>query len=133
MSNSAVRQIGHQQINGKAIIEPISKLSETLLKPISENEIFNRCNLSKSGRKGPVFLEICLDVTAMEVSPDELKEESSASEGLTSSASKEFTIEQISSLTNLLTAAERPLFLIGGGLEFSFFKKKLPHGTRQIT
>jgi acetolactate synthase-1/2/3 large subunit len=63
----------------------------------------------------------------MEVSPDELKEESSASEGLTSSASKEFTIEQISSLTNLLTAAERPLFLIGGGLEFSFFKKKLDH------
>ena len=28
MSNSAVRQIGHQQINGKAIIEPISKLSK---------------------------------------------------------------------------------------------------------
>ena len=127
MSNSAVRQIGHQQINGKAIIEPISKLSETLLKPISENEILNRCNLSKSGRKGPVFLEICLDVTAMEVSPDELKEESSASESLTSSASKEFTREQISSLTNLLTEAERPLFLIGGGLEFSFFKEKLDH------
>ena len=127
MSNSAVRQIGHQQINGKAIIEPISKHSETLLKPISETEILNRCNLSKSGRKGPVFLEICLDVTAMEVSPDELKEESSASESLTSSAPKEFTREQISSLTNLLTEAERPLFLIGGGVEFSFFKEKLDH------
>ena len=127
MTNSAVRQIGHQQINGKGIVDPISKYSETFLKPISENEISSLCNLSKSGRKGPVFLEICLDVTAMEVSLDDLNAESTVSDALTAPAIEEFTREQISSIKNLLTEAERPLFLIGGGLEFSFFKEKLEH------
>ena len=127
MNNSAVRQIGHQQINGKGIIDPISKYSETFLKPISENEISSLCNLSKSGRKGPVFLEICLDVTAMEVSPDDLNSEFTVSDALTAPAIEEFTREQISSIKNLLTQAERPLFLIGGGLEFSFFRENLLH------
>ena len=127
MNNSAVRQIGHQQIDGKGIIDPISKYSETYLKPISENEILSLCNLSKSGRKGPVFLEICLDVTAMEVSSDDLNAESKVTLGSTSLGEKEFTSEQISTIKNLLTEAERPLFLIGGGLEFSFFKEKLEH------
>ena len=127
MNNSAVRQIGHQQIDGKGIIDPISKYSETFLKPISENEILSLCNLSKSGRKGPVFLEICLDVTAMEVSPDDLNAEFKVTLGSTSLGEKEFTSEQISTIKNLLTEAERPLFLIGGGLEFSFFKEKLEH------
>ena len=127
MNNSAVRQIGHQQIDGKGIIDPISKYSETYLKPISENEILSLCNLSKSGRKGPVFLEICLDVTAMEVSSDDLNAESKVTLGSTSLGEKEFTSEQISTIKNLLTEAERPLFLIGGGLEFSFFKEKLEY------
>ena len=127
MNNSAVRQIGHQQIDGKGIIDPISKYSETFLKPISENKILSLCNLSKSGRKGPVFLEICLDVTAMEVSPEDLNAELTVSDALTAPAIEEFTREQISSIKNLLTEAERPLFLIGGGLEFSFFKEKLEY------
>ena len=127
MNNSAVRQIGHQQINGKGIIHPISKYSETFLKPISENQISSLCNLSKSGRKGPVFLEICLDVTAMEVSPDDLNAEFTVSDALTAPEIEEFAREQISSIKSLLTEAERPLFLIGGGLEFSFFREKLLH------
>ena len=127
MNNSAVRQIGHQQIDGKGIIDPISKYSETFLKPISENKILSLCNLSKSGRKGPVFLEICLDVTAMEVSPEDLNAELTVSDALTAPAIEEFTREQISSIKNLLTEAERPIFLIGGGLEFSFFKEKLEY------
>jgi acetolactate synthase-1/2/3 large subunit len=127
MNNSAVRQIGHQQINGKGIIDPISKYSETFLKPISENQIFSLCNLSKSGRKGPVFLEICLDVTAMEVSPDDLNAEFTVSDALAAPDIEEFAREQISSIKSLLTEAERPLFLIGGGLEFSFFREKLLH------
>jgi|688.fasta_scaffold29878_5 acetolactate synthase-1/2/3 large subunit len=127
MNNSEVRQVGHQQINGKSIIEPISKYSETLLKPISESEISHLCNLSKSGRKGPVFLEICLDVTAMEVSPDDLNSVTNVLGSSTAPFIGELTREQVASLEKLLAEAERPLFLVGGGLDFSFFKKNLNH------
>ena len=65
ISHPEVRQIGHQQIDGRSIVEPMSKLSITITEPFSRNELKSVTDVSKTGRKGPVFLEICLDVTAM--------------------------------------------------------------------
>ena len=64
LSRGTVRQVGHQEIDGAAILQPITKLSRRIESPISFDEIENYIEVSKQARKGPVFLEICLDVTA---------------------------------------------------------------------
>ena len=80
MTDFDVRQIGHQQIDGKSIVEPISKVSLTIKEPISKKQISDLCSISSSGRKGPIFVEICLDVTAMEVTSEKLDNKDSISE-----------------------------------------------------
>jgi acetolactate synthase I/II/III large subunit len=125
LENTLVRQIGHQQIDGRAIIDPISKCSVTITKPISSKDLSDFCNISKSGRKGPVFLEICLDVTAMEVSAEELEVNSVTSDTPNSLDEIVLSSEEMASLQKLFEESERPLLLVGGGLDFGFFKQQI--------
>lgn len=125
LENTLVRQIGHQQIDGRAIIDPISKCSVTITKPISSKDLSDFCNISKLGRKGPVFLEICLDVTAMEVSAESLEVNSITSDTPNSLDEIDLSSEEMTSLQKLFEESERPLLLVGGGLDFSFFKQQL--------
>ena len=125
LENTLVRQIGHQQIDGRAIINPISKCSVTITKPISSKRLSDFCNISKSGRKGPVFLEICLDVTAMEVSAEELEVNSITSDTPNSLDEIVLSSEEMASLQKLFVESERPLLLVGGGLDFGFFKQQI--------
>jgi acetolactate synthase-1/2/3 large subunit len=125
LENTFVRQIGHQQIDGRAIIDPISKCSLTITKPISSKDLSGFCNISKSGRKGPVFLEICLDVTAMEVSAENLEVNSINLDVHNSLDEIVLSSEELASLQKLFEESERPLLLVGGGLDFGFFKEKI--------
>ena len=125
LENTSVRQIGHQQIDGRAIIDPLSKCSVTITKPISSKDLSDFCNISKSGRKGPVFLEICLDVTAMEVSAESLEVNSITSHTPNSLDEIDLSSEEMASLQKLFEVSERPLLLVGGGLDFGFFNQQL--------
>ena len=122
ISHPEVRQIGHQQIDGRSIVEPMSKLSVTITEPFSRNELKSLTDTSKTGRKGPVFLEICLDVTAMEIDEEILDKITSS----TATVAKEFIESDnhaIEELVTLMKSSTRPLILVGGGLDFSHFKK----------
>ena len=125
LENTSVRQIGHQQIDGRAIIDPLSKCSVTITKPISSKDLSDFYNISKSGRKGPVFLEICLDVTAMEVSAESLEVNSITSHTPNSLDEIDLSSEEMASLQKLFEESERPLLLVGGGLDFGFFNQQL--------
>ena len=122
ISHPEVRQIGHQQIDGRSIVEPMSKLSITITEPFSRNELKSVTDISKTGRKGPVFLEICLDVTAMEVDEEDLNNIPSSTPTM---AKKEIESDNqaIEELVTLMKSSTRPLILVGGGLDFSHFKK----------
>jgi len=125
ISHPEVRQIGHQQIDGRSIVEPMSKLSITITEPFSRNELKSVTDISKTGRKGPVFLEICLDVTAMEVDVESLNKIPSR----TTKVAKELIEsdnQAIEELVTLMKSSTRPLILVGGGLDFSHFKKLWP-------
>ena len=122
ISHPEVRQIGHQQIDGRSIVEPMSKLSITITEPFSRNELKSLTDISKTGRKGPVFLEICLDVTAMEIDEESLNKITSS----TATVAKEFIESDnhaIEELVTLMKSSTRPLILVGGGLDFSNFKE----------
>jgi acetolactate synthase-1/2/3 large subunit len=119
LSEGKVRQIGHQEIDGIGITSAITKAAVQLKKPMSKSDVWDLCELSRTGKKGPVFLEICLDVTASQV----VKEDKFIKADLTSTLASD---SEINKITELLKKSERPLLLIGGGVDRERFKKILP-------
>lgn len=122
LSRGTVRQIGHQEIDGVGITSPITKASVTIEKPMAFTELKKYSDLSASGRKGPVFVELCLDVSATYVDPISLDDRKETVELEILSDS---TIP-ISQIQEAWRAAERPMFLVGQGLSFETFQKSYP-------
>lgn len=122
LSRGTVRQIGHQEIDGVSITKNITKKSVRIETPISASEIEALILESKKPRKGPVFLEVCLDVTLMEI--EERKLERIVVPHLKNLETRESVDSTIFiKLTQLLKESSRPLILIGGGVSYSVFKK----------
>ena len=121
LSTGTIRQVGHQEIAGAEILKPITKASTTIVNPLSKKSINHFIEISQKSRKGPVFLEICLDVTAMEITPENL--ESIIDQQVPDKASmSELELEKI---MNMLLKSKRPVFLVGGGLSYLDFQKNL--------
>jgi acetolactate synthase-1/2/3 large subunit len=113
LARNLVRQIGHQEIDGQAILNPITKVSKRIEAPVIAQEIYDLVSQSWIDRPGPVFLEVCLDVTATDVdlSPDFKAHESGSTSTLNS--------QELESLKDLIFNSERPLILLGGGVSKS--------------
>ena len=69
LSHGAVRQMGHQEINGTKLVGSIVKKTFRIDKPIFAEKIKKIISASWKAVPGPVFLEVCLDVSAAEVEP----------------------------------------------------------------
>jgi acetolactate synthase-1/2/3 large subunit len=117
LKSSAMRQRGIQEIDGRAIVEPITVSSRLIDAQVPFSSIQNFLNSSK--RPGPVFLEIPLDVQGSSLDRIiEITEDFSKSHE--SFAGEENSLDQ---LLNDLKLSERPVFLIGGGVSRKFAKK----------
>lgn len=119
LSRGTVRQIGHQEIDGVGITSPITKASVTIEKPMTFNELKKYSDLSASGRKGPVFVELCLDVSATYVDPISLDDRKETAEPEISGIS---TIPT-SQIQEVWKASERPMILVGQGLSYEVFQQ----------
>ena len=126
ITHPEVRQIGHQQIDGRSIVEPMSKLAVTVTKPLGLNELRDITDYSRSGRKGPVFIEICLDITAMEVDQTVLEAAPVLKKKSEAKIAEAFSANEKEKLAELLRNSSRPMFLVGGGLDFQSFSELLP-------
>ena len=117
LSRGTVRQIGHQEIDGVSILGSLTNKSVRVETPLKFDEIADLAAISKNGRKGPVFLEMCLDVTATEVNfelPSSIQSNNSKVKG--NSFHKEIKF--------IMSACNNKL--VGGGLDYKVFKKSLP-------
>jgi acetolactate synthase-1/2/3 large subunit len=119
LAQGRVRQIGHQEIDGVGITSAITKTAVQLKSPINKSDLWDLCELSRTGKKGPVFLEICLDVTASQI----VRDDNCSKANLTSPLA---TDSDINKIVELLKNSERPLFLIGGGVDRNRFRELLP-------
>ena len=122
LSRGTVRQMGHQEIDGVSILGSLTNKSVRVETPLKFDEIANLSAISKNGRKGPVFMEMCLDVTATEVNfelPSNIQNNNSKGKG--NSFNKE-----VKKLSELINKSSRPIFLVGGGLDYNVFKESLP-------
>ena len=120
LARGRVRQIGHQEIDGVAMVKPISKHAVLADRQLTKEEVIALTELSRSGKKGPVFIEMCIDVSA------EPFTESILASPLPKDEKVLLKDSDISSALAMLTSAKRPLFLIGGGISREVFAQFAP-------
>lgn len=109
-----LRQLGDQEYNIVDAVRPMTKMAKTVMSveevPCAIAEAWELC---QSGRPGPVWIDVPLDIQAAEI-PDELVnvdvETSYAEPVLRPSDS------QIDKLVGLLMKAKRPAIIVGSGV-----------------
>jgi len=113
LKSSNQRQKGVQEVDGVSILKSITKHSLRLDSPLSKSEFNEIVDCAATPRKGPVYLEICLDVQGVHLSNEQniLPSQIECSHSTTVNPLS----SKISEVVNLLTRASRPIFLVGGG------------------
>lgn len=118
LASGGIRQRGIQELPGKEIVTPISKFSYRIENIVSESEFKEMIRLGISGRKGPVVIEVCIDVSASEYK--EVNAKAIFDEMPTPPKPKSSDFEK---LAELVRNSQRPLILIGGGVSRKAAKK----------
>lgn len=119
VGTTQVRQRGVQELDLPTIVRSITKYAVTVLEPGSIRYHLERAmHLATSGRPGPVWLEVPLDVQAALVDPDEL--EAFHPEDLPSPPvdSVDLTVAA-RQVVQMLEECRRPLILVGAGVRLS--------------
>lgn len=112
LARGTLRQRGIQEIDGVSIARPVSKVSELIDDPISKRAFAALVKESAKPRKGPVFLEIPLDVQAREYDNSEATGSNEDATGLPLVSN-----EVLAKIAERIKGAKRPLFLLGGGVQ----------------
>lgn len=132
---SGVRQRGIQEVDGVALTRPITKASIRVNRSTSFELIRNCIVNSGKGRKGPVFIEVPLDISASYFS---LPSDENELPEVQSTLFRDFNLpSEIEKIIYSLTRSERPLFLLGQGLNralareisFTLAQKSIPVAT----
>jgi acetolactate synthase-1/2/3 large subunit len=113
INNAKLRQLGDQEINIVDIVKPITKYAVMIT---DKNEIKYHLQkatyLAKSGRPGPVWLDIPLDIQGAYVDENSLSEYDYADK-ISDLDSK------IDVVANLLSKSERPVIIVGNGVRLA--------------
>lgn len=109
-----LRQLGVQEINIIDIVRPFTKYAEMVANAADLRfHLEKAAHLAMSGRPGPVWLDIPMDVQAAQIEPDLLKRFDSGSETAVPKASKEIC----RTIVELIGQAKRPVILSGFGIK----------------
>lgn len=122
LSNNSVRQRGIQEINGVDLVKSICKSAISITNPLPKEEFLAQVSRSHSGRKGVVFLEICLDVQGHKVDAHVAPTNKSVHTKSLPIASEDDLRQTIA----MLETAVRPVILIGGGVDRIEFSHLYP-------
>lgn len=116
-----IRQQGMQELDIISIVDSVTKYAAMVTDPMSIRLHLDRAVYEAvSGRKGPVWLDIPLDIQATQIDEDKLvgwePEEISASE----KARQESLLErQVFQVIERLNQSARPVLLAGGGIRLA--------------
>jgi acetolactate synthase I/II/III large subunit len=112
-----LRQLGVQECDIISIVKPITKYAEQITKASDIKQALHQAyNLSISGRKGPVWLDIPLDVQSAEI-------DESIFEGEIDEFYTESSIYDLNKIITLLSDAKKPVIITGNGIHLSQSEK----------
>lgn len=113
LNRGEVRQRGIQEIDGVAIAAPVCEKSLLMEKVVNRSTFADMTFSGRRGRKGPIFIEIPLDVQGAKVDTEKV------TDAIPSSAPQFQSIspDVLSEIKAKLAAAKRPAILLGAGID----------------
>ena len=122
-----IRTWGSQEANVIPIIKPITKYANIITDASKIGEEMDKAiYFATHGVKGPVWLDIPVDVQNMRVEPDHLSRWNG------DESIKEATAEEVKFVADALKEAKRPVFLIGSGIRASHSIEQLKELVEKI-
>lgn len=123
LAHPGLRQRGIQEVDGLALARPVCVAVHRVERPRQRDEFMRWVELGRTPRKGPVFIEVCLDAQAVQVQnadgPTRAPQERDTDRG-------SGLAEQALLASEWLIRAERPVFLFGSGLSRDDVAELLP-------
>jgi acetolactate synthase-1/2/3 large subunit len=113
--DSRLRQLGDQELRSMNMVQEITKSSYLILDPISIVAILDKAYLeSTSGRPGPVWVEIPVNVQGMQIDADPTARETESP-----NKSPELSHKVIDEILNQISNAKRPIIVSGSGVRIA--------------
>lgn len=116
LSNGKLRQNSIQEISGSKLANSICLHSETMLDVWNKDKFYKKTNFPSNKRKGPIFLEIPLDIQARNIETSSL--EIKIKDSLNCIDEKE-----LKNVVGLIKSSHRPVILLGGGIDRKLIKE----------
>jgi acetolactate synthase I/II/III large subunit len=118
MKGRGVRQMGVQEVDIVSLVRSVTKYACTIMDPSSikyhlEKAVF----MARTGRPGPVWIDIPLDLQAAFIEPEQLR--GFNPEEITPQSGNTVLRKQINDIIHLLNNAERPILLGGNGIRLA--------------
>lgn len=116
IGNSGVRQMGSQEVQIIEMVKPITKYAVQILEPKEVKYHLEKAyHVATTGRMGPVWLDIPLDVQGTMIDEEKLL----GFENEKSSINKVNISEEVNATLELIKNSEQPLILAGNGVKLS--------------
>lgn len=115
--NSELRQLGVQEVDAIATVKPFTKYAEMIKDP--DNILYHlekAFYIAHSGRPGPVWLDVPLDIQRAEINPKNLR---SYQKEETRTRIDENLEDKVSKTIEYLEKSERPVLYVGQGIRLS--------------
>jgi acetolactate synthase-1/2/3 large subunit len=113
---TGIRQYGIQGINIKPLVDNVTKFFVTVDDPTKILFYLQKAyHLATSGRPGPVWIDVPLDMQKMEVPENLLNEFIPPIDDIDDDVLK----KKVSETVNLLSASKRPVFIVGHGIRIA--------------
>jgi len=117
IGDSGVRQMGPQEVDIVSIVRPITKYAATVLDPADIRfHLEQAVHLATTGRRGPVWIDIPLDVQNSVIDADALR-------GFAPPAADAGKASELAAdcarVIDMIAAAERPIILAGHGVRLA--------------
>lgn len=115
-THTGVRQMGIQEVDIVSLVAPITKYAVTVVEPETiKFHLQKAIHLATTGRKGPVWIDIPLDVQGSMIEENDLDDFESPAHDLASTT----IIQKAREAIDALSKAKRPVILLGNGIRLS--------------
>lgn len=124
ITGTHLRQLGVQEINITDMARPITKYCEVVQDPLKIlYHLKKAVYIAKSGRPGPVLLDIPADIQSMEIEESEFIDFDPVKDGL-EPAPNTLLKDQVGQLVKWLKESKRPVIFAGHGIRLSKSEKE---------
>ena len=111
-----VRQVGTQEVNICDVVRPLTKYTKFINKKEDVETEFNKAiEIAKSGRPGPVWLDIALEIQWASVEKKNIRKKKKLNKS-------KLGLNKYKKVIKFIKKSEKPLFVIGYGVRLSGFK-----------